>query len=315
MSKQHMAGLPSAADALSWMRERDFGSGQVLFRGQREVHPTVPPSLLRQDVREEDRRRWWQVLRRFVSSRDGLNGYRIGSAHDAVAIVQHYLVKSPVIDLTGTPEIALYFALQNPSPDKPQVVYAADPDMLKAASLTVSDHAFLALPLNAGGTKHRWLRQDGFTVGLADWTDLDGAGAFDFARLPGVEQFLFRAQPQDAALIADLGDLETVEGDPLAAAVRGMFENIARAMGCLETVRAMMPDCGTIDAQASRAHELRFLAQRAGALGFPSADLAEIERLRRDAEDGRWDTGYTASVEYWTGRVSAAGEAACPSGG
>lgn len=297
---------PNAADALSWMREQALGTNQVLFRGQRQLYPTIPPSLLRQDVSEEDRRRWWQALRRFVSSRSGLAGYGIGSAHDAVAIVQHYLVKSPVIDLTGTPEVALYFAIRNASSETSQVVYAADVGKLKEVGLAISDHDFLALPLEDGGCRHRWLRQDGFTAGLPNWADLDGARALDFARLPGVERFLFRAQPDEVSLVAALGDLETVEGDPLAASVRGMFESIARSMGCLDTVRGMMPPLGTVDAHALLIGELQFLVQRSRALGFSNSDVAEIERMLRDAKDGVWDMGYSASLDYWTDKASAA---------
>ena len=308
MSTQHTGDLrePSAADALSWMREQVSDTSPVLFRGQRELYPTIFPSLLRQDIAEEDRQKWWRVLRRFVSSRTGIAGYEIRSAHDAVSIVQHYLVKSPVIDLTGTPEVALYFAIKNASREKLQVVYRARVGILQEAGFVVSDHDFLTLPLQEGGLKHRWLRQNGFTVGLPDWTNLDGARTLDFACLPGVEKFLFRAQPHEKALVAALGDLETVEGDPLAASVRGMFESVARSLGCHAKGREMMPCSGTVDAHACLIRELQSLAQRSRALRLPSSDVSEIERLLQDAEYGIWDMGHSASLEYWTDKVNTA---------
>lgn len=307
MSKQHKGGLrePSAAAALAWMREQVSANTLVLFRGQKELYPTIAPSLLRQNVGEEDRQNWWRVLRRFVSSRNGLAGYEIRSAHDAVAIIQHYLGKSPVIDMTGTPEVALYFAMKNASPEKLQVVYRARGGILQEAGFVISDHDFLTLPLNEGGLEHRWLRQNGFTVGVSDWTDLDGARALDLASLPGVEKFVFRAEPHEEALVVALGDLEKVENDPLAASVRSVFESVARSQGCLEKVREMMPCSGTVDAHACLIRELQFLVQRARVLDLPSSDVFEIERLLQDAEKGIWDTAYSASLQYWTGKVDA----------
>jgi hypothetical protein len=220
-----------------------------------------------------------------------------------VAIVQHYLVKSPVLDVTGTPEIALYFAMMDPSATEARVVYAADAAALVAAGLSVTDHAFLALPLEDGGRKHRWLRQDGFTVGHSDWTDLCEAGKLDFVHLPSVGSFTFTMLPGEDDLVANLGDLETVDGDPLAAKVRGVFESIARQLGCLEAVRQLMPASGTIDAHGLLINEIELLILRARALDLPEDDIAEIENLLQSAIGGIWDIGFEASLDYLTRKV------------
>lgn len=115
MSKpDHVA---SGERALAWMLERRAGPGQVLFRGQSRIWPDIRPSITRPDVDEDTRRALWEICRRFVHvAQLGLTGYLVSSVHDRLAILQHYILRSPVIDLTGTPEIALYFALLGAKP-------------------------------------------------------------------------------------------------------------------------------------------------------------------------------------------------------
>ena len=128
MADEHLEPPKETADAaLQWMRDRAARPGQqALFRGQVKVYPTIFPSLLRDTVSEELRNAWWDVTRHFIAERNGLTGYQIPSPHDALAVIQHYLIKSPVVDVTGTPEIALYFALADPASTGTRVVYAAN---------------------------------------------------------------------------------------------------------------------------------------------------------------------------------------------
>jgi hypothetical protein len=295
----------SAAAALQWMRERASRPGHALFRGQIKVYPTIFPSLLRDTVSEEPRKAWWGVTRRFISSRDGLTGYQIRSPHDALAVIQHYLIKSPVLDVTGTPEIALYFALLDPASTATRVVYAAEQAALKGAGWVVTDHAFLALPLNQGGIKHRWLRQDGFTIGAADWGDLYASRTLDFVQLPSVESYTFRRRAGDEALVNCLGDLETVEDDPLASTVRTVFESIAHASGCLAAVRQLMPQESTLDAQAQLVVEIEDLIARARALRSSPEDLAELNKLVSAAKARYWDESWSAGLAYWSNKLQA----------
>ena len=103
---------PSAIDALAWMRSRAPSPQKVLSRSQTKLYPDTFSSLYRREVGEEERRQW-TVLRRLVSGRDGLTACRIRSPHEGLAVVQHYLIKSPAIDVTGTPEIALYLLIES----------------------------------------------------------------------------------------------------------------------------------------------------------------------------------------------------------
>lgn len=297
----------TSADALAWMQEQMADGRQMVFRGQARVYPTIIPSLCRGDtVSDEDRARWYSVLRRFVGNRAGLTGYDIRSEHDAVAIIQHYLVKSPVIDVTGTPEIALYFAMLNPAAEGPRVVYAADVETLRWDGKVVTDHGFLALPPQHGGAMHRWLRQDGYTVGPSEWTHYDEARRLDFQRLPGVTSFTFDMRPEDHRLVAHLGDLETTDGDPLAVKVRSMFSAIAYSLGCLDAVEAMMPARGTIDAKARLAYDIQLLIEKARLTDLSPTVIAEMDRMLPAARGHHWDTSWDAALSYWTGEVARA---------
>lgn len=103
--------MTSAREAIEWMKGKAHGRGdRVLFRGQNRVWPTITPSITRLD--EQTMKDMWAICRWFGTAAHGVTGYCIPNEHDRLAILQHYLVRSPVIDLTATPEIALYFALQ-----------------------------------------------------------------------------------------------------------------------------------------------------------------------------------------------------------
>jgi hypothetical protein len=293
----------SATEALHWMLARNREPGEVLFRGQIAIYPCIFPSLMRENISEEQRRIWWAVTRRFIGSRSGLTGYRIEHPHDALAVIQHYLVKSPVLDLTGTPEIALYFALGNPTSRARRIVYAVEAGALRKSGLVVTDHGFLALPLDDGGLKHRWLRQDGYTVGTPDWTTLEGASKLDFAGLPTVESFEFELQLGEQKIVQHLGDLESVKDDPLASSVRSHFESIAKTFNCLDIVQCLMPPVGTINAEAELIGRIEDMILRAKRLGKGPKELLALDELKRAASSFYWDTSWSAKFDFWDSQL------------
>jgi hypothetical protein len=285
------------------MLSRASGTAPILFRGQSRVYPTVYPSLLRDNVSEQDHLSWWSVTRKFISSRNGLAGYSIPSPHDALAIVQHYLLKSPVIDVTGTPKIALYFALAEQASGATRVVYAADAAVLGGTGLVVTDHAFLALPLEQGGRKHRWLRQDGYTVGVHKWENLEASRNLDFAHCDGVEPFTFQFRDDDKDLVKllrkEFGDLEDIEGDPLAGKVRSVFEIIARATGSMKAVQRLIVGTKTLDAHGQLVAEIERLIEKAQRFGRSEIVSAQLQDLLTAAKSPCWDMGGEASLDYW----------------
>jgi hypothetical protein len=294
----------TASDALDWMRELSTSGEPMLFRGQTDVYPTILPSLLRPEVSQEDRSKWWAVTRRLISSSSSLTGYKIRSPHDVLAITQHYLQKSPVIDMTATPEIALSFALGTQSKGGDRVVYAIASETVKDQGLAVSDHDFLARPMADGGKAHRWLRQDGFTIGTAQWEDLAQARNLDLLLIPGLKSFHFTKHDGEESIVKDLGDLEAIEGDDLAVKVRGVFENLARSMGHLDAVRRLLPQSGTIDGHAKLLNEIGQLIERAQSLKRPKSEIEELESLRNAAYGSHWDTAWDASLDFWKQQIS-----------
>lgn len=183
--------LPMAmtADAvLSWMRDQATDDGRVLFRGQSRVYRSIQPSQARLD--EETMVQMWNICRRFHTAAQGVTGYQVHSGHDRLAILQHYIGYSPVIDLTGTPAVALYFALREAKPGDECVVYSVDKTSDRSNAV-FTDHSFLLLGLRDGGTQHRWLRQDGYSVSSNDWPSLDAVRHFDLLALPSVKEARF----------------------------------------------------------------------------------------------------------------------------
>ncbi|WP_205504624.1 FRG domain-containing protein [Rufibacter psychrotolerans] len=154
----------------------------------------------------------------------GITGYALKRL-DEVALVQHYLEVSPMLDLTGTPEVALYFALLGSEGRVgPQVIYAFDPEDLRGRGLEVTDHNFLLLPLGEGGHKCRWVKQDGYGVCRPDLSQFD---LLDFPH----EEFHFLADSTDRAAVKCLGDLLKIDDDSVVLQVFSFFHLLANELG------------------------------------------------------------------------------------
>ena len=167
-----MSNTETTAKAASdWMENQAKGK-RVLFRGQSRVWPTIKPSITRDD--SETMRQMLSICNWFNLGAAGVTGYIIEKEHDRLSILQHYILWSPLIDLTGTPKIALYFALLGATSGQECVVYSVDRNKADVQDVVFSDHFFLALPLQEGGLQHRWLKQDGYSVGPEDWSNFRG---------------------------------------------------------------------------------------------------------------------------------------------
>jgi hypothetical protein len=292
----------SASEALEWMkRKADGQAGQILFRGQNRVWPTVKPSITRLD--EQTMTEMWSICRQFHAAAQGVTGYNIPSEHDRLAILQHYIGRSPVIDLTGTPEIALYFALQGAEVNRECVVYSVDRRIAASTEVIFSDHSFLALPFCEGGSKHRWLRQDGYSVGPAAWKDLDVVTEFDFLKLPGVERKSFSMSPEDGDLVRWLGDLEDIASDPLALAVRGTVTVIARSLNLMNNgITQVLQTSKTRNPDAELIAEIDGLILLASTARAPHVLLKTLGSLRH-AVGVCWDTSFDCTLNFARGEV------------
>ncbi|MBS0347135.1 MAG: FRG domain-containing protein [Proteobacteria bacterium] len=294
--------MTSAGDALEWMRRKADDQGdRILFRGQNRIWPTVKPSITRLD--EQTMMEMWAICRWFHTAAHGVAGYQIPNEHDRLAILQHYIGRSPVIDLTGTPEVALYFALQQAEPNRECVVYSVDRGIAASSGVVFSDHSFLALPLDSGALMHRWLRQDGYSVGPAAWRDLGVVRNFDLLKLPGVESKCFTTNSADNNFIFRLGDLEDTQSDPLALAVRGVVTAVARSLELLTPgIINVLQASKTIDPIAKVVAEIDSLISLALTVKTPSSLLNELRRLRTAIETS-WDTSCECSLDMAQGEI------------
>jgi hypothetical protein len=283
------------------MRARVKNSGSpVLFRGQNQVYPTIKPSLAR--LPDEEMRAMAGLCRWFMRTADGVTGYRVPSEHDKLAILQHYIGRSPVIDLTGTPEVALYFALLNDNAGEDRVVYAIDPSACDPTGTVFSEHDFLLAGLEDGGLRHRWLRQDGYSVGPRDWKDLSSVRRFDLLKLPGVESLRFEVSPEDSALL-DLGDLEDISSDPLALSVRGAVTATAQGLGLLPLIEGTLRASKTHDPHEELRKEIGELLGRARKAGAPAKVISTLENLRTNVGK-HWDVSFDAALDWARAQMS-----------
>jgi FRG domain len=190
--------MKTAKDALAWMEEiRGSTSGLWLFRGQRHAYETIRPSLARLDG--QARVVMYNVCRRFHVVAAGVTGYQVAGAEDRLALLQHYVGLSPLIDLTGTPLVAVYFALSGSAVGDECVVYGLDTSLLHAddSLCRIVDHSFLVLPLADGGRQHRWLRQDGYAACPKGWPSMEAVVNFDLLRLSGIQEMKFQRRADD----------------------------------------------------------------------------------------------------------------------
>jgi len=301
----HQLTHKSAQDALEWMKSLEGRlENQVLFRGQRRVWPTIKPSITRVD--EKTRRNLWTIVRWFCAhGAVHLTGYRIDEEHDRLSILQHYLGFSPVIDLTGTPEIALYFALKNANVGDECVVYSVDQNKACVSSVVLSDHLFLALPIQSGGDQHRWLCQDGYSVGPQRWRDLNVVQHFDMLKLPGVSSMRFQKKRNDGALVEELGDLESTLDDPLAYMVYGNVKGFARALDVLTPeIQKILETSAMIDPDDELTLEIDQLIEKATKMDVQKSTLDELHYLKKSLQQGTWDTSFYAGLCYIRKKLS-----------
>lgn len=229
--------MSSARDALDWMNlKMRRPDSRVLFRGQNRVYPTIKPSMAR--LNAETMVEMWNVCRRFHTAANGITGYSVPSGHDRLAILQHYVGSSPVIDLTGNPTVALYFALRGVQVGNECVVYSIDQSACDPEQVVFADHEVLLLQPQDGGLQHRWLKQDGYSVAPRKWPALDAVRNFDLLNLSGVESKSFIKAAGDDDLTTSLADLEDISSDPLARAVRATVVAVAESLNLLIVGRA-----------------------------------------------------------------------------
>ncbi len=146
---------------------------------------------------------------------------------DGVAVLQHYGWPTPLIDVTGTPEVAVWFALHGASVGSLAVVYIVDTEKLPEQVLVV-DHDFLTHTLDGGGLRHRWLRQDGFALTTRDWRAATDARDFDLLNstfAPAIEAHQFTVSDADCT---ELDHVLSTAGDPIPQHLQNLLRLFAQ---------------------------------------------------------------------------------------
>lgn len=219
---------------------RALDEPRFLFRGQKQVFkrdlpdgsraPTVPSKFGRIDKQNPLRRAQAYTTYRWAAQFcTGLAGYTVGVA-DAVAVLQHHGWPTPFIDLTGTLDVALSFAMDGADPLVPAVIYVVNRTQLPP-HVEIADHSFLAVPLASGGLRHRWLRQDGYAISTVNWQQAGEAEEFDLLdpRLQSaVKSFEFRFTPSDKQRFFDRQLLNNL-GDPIPAQLQAILTSFCNS--------------------------------------------------------------------------------------
>ena len=176
-------------------------------------------------------------------------------------------------------------------------MYSVDRSKAEAPEVVFFDHSFLALPLEDGGFKHRWLRQDGYSVGPVDWTDSSKVEAFDLLKLGGVSWMCFEKGPDDEKLVAELGDLESLDDDFLASKVRGVVTSIAKSLDVFSPgIQKILENSKTRDPHGELAAEIDYAIARAKEVNAPAELVQKLEDLKRASEGSYWDTSFDVGL-------------------
>lgn len=288
----------SASEALAWMQDQKKADRKMLFRGQTQVYCTIGPSITRKDYDQQTQDEMWSICHAFfyACGKTGVTGYSIENAHDRLSILQHYIRRSPVIDLTGTPRVALYFAILGAEIGQKCVVYSVDRSKAEAPGVVFSDHPFFILPLEEGGLQHRWVKQNGYSVGPENWSNSDKVKEFDLLKLDGVNRMCFKKGPGDEKLVEELGDLESLlDDDPLASRVRGFVTAIAKSRDVHSPgIQKILANSQTRDPHGELVAEIDCAITEAKKV--TSGLLQELANLKRGFNAGHWNNDFDVAL-------------------
>jgi len=198
------------------------GRPRFLFRGQRATYPSIKSTFARIPVTDMEIGQAYTVYRYAKQICQGLRGYMIDHL-DGVAVLQHYGWPTPLIDLTGTLEVAVFFALQGAAVGSRAVIYVVDTEKLPEQAVVV-DHTFLTHTFDDGGRQHRWLRQDGFALTTRDWRAATDAREFDLLTAPFRSALEANEFSVTGAEHCDLADVLSMADDPIPQHLQSLLK-------------------------------------------------------------------------------------------
>lgn len=166
-------------------RNENSTKPKFFFRGQTQDYSSIKNSISvvagfngTESEKKEIRTQAHKICMLSGKIAGGMSGTINIDIYNALALLQHYLWLSPVLDITGTLEVAMFFAWSNPGTGKESIIYIIKSDEIPD-ELHVYDHDFLMYNLDNGGIKHRWLKQDGYGICPKDFHNLEEIMNFD----------------------------------------------------------------------------------------------------------------------------------------
>lgn len=180
---------------------------RYFFRGQNAVYPSVIPSMVSIPGRKDHidyseksldliRAQAYTICAHAKKIANGMAGSIRGiEEKNALALMQHYDWLTPVLDITATIDVAIYFAWLGSKSDRDAIVYILDKDQIDninknlpahaiGMSLDILDHDFMMSSNMTCILKHRWIRQDGYSITIIGNKQLDLVKKFDLKIYP-----------------------------------------------------------------------------------------------------------------------------------
>lgn len=271
----------------------------ILFRGQNMEYETIGSSMFRQNKAKQS-----AIMRLCIETHrysGGITGYSLNDSLEEIGLLQHYLELSPMIDLTGTPEVALYFALLNSDANTKQIIYAFDTNVLKEKNIIVVNHDFLLMPLNQNGHQCRWMKQDGYGVCLKDWKDIDLSKNFNLLDYKH-EKFMFYAKENDWEVVRDLGNLLDVENDAVAERVFNFLYSLSEHLNIQDTLSTELNKYGFQNPKKSLNSHLENLITKAKQKKMDSYIL-DLNKLIKANNENYWNASFDAALDYIEGKL------------
>ncbi|WP_203296533.1 FRG domain-containing protein [Luteirhabdus pelagi] len=270
---------------LEWMVNLKNYNPDILFRGQRKVYPTINPSLFRESADKIDAVRL--LTKRLSKYSTGITGYKISNRIHEIGILQHYLEISQMIDLTGTPEVAIFFALLNSKKEEEQVIYAFEKSRLINSHLSVLELDLILKPLANNGLNCRWWRQDGYGVYK---NELSNFNILDYPH----QEFRFNKTSIEENIAAKIGDLMSVQEDEIANSVYAFLHLITEKYELNKALSKELNNLPVKNPKVTLVEEIYNLRERYKEKGL---DVTQFDKFINAVNQNYWNTSWDAGLD------------------
>ena len=214
-------------------------SGGYVFRGETQPRSAIHPTLgrLRHEFPNDEERtttirsQAYTILR--WSHRIKSQVLADISQDEWYALLRHYGWPVPLLDVTYSSEVAIWFSLLNRDyGGKPSAIYALPiPDA--ASTFRFISHQQLLKNPEYVAMNARWSVQEGGALVPQAWPDMTSAEQFDMLSLPGLRAFFFVPEAGDQASVTNL--LST-SGDGIAHKLSSLIEIVAQVVGGVDAL-------------------------------------------------------------------------------